>query len=380
MFAVPTLLVILFGCSAPKPGDDVIHIDPTTWATQTVSLDDIIKEIRLVPLETKPQSMLGTILEIQLAKDRIYIRQDEKIVSFTEKGKFIRSFGSQGKGPGEFFCCNNIIVNEAKAELLANDVNNKKFLYFDLDGNFLREQKLKYTGMILALLMPDILCNHAGRISLESEKYEMAFLDWNGNVTQKHFPFKQMLGIDAGSGFANGLHSNSRLYTKMADYHIYELSPDRIDTLLTLDFGEAAVDTSLLSSPNDVLRLIWDPKKILGMTNLVNTSSHLGGSIIMRGIRGLWLFDWHSREHRLLPADSTQVFGTYERIPVHVPIQTWDDWFITTIDGIDWFESISQLPEADKIKLRKRIPGFTEAEKVDQDGNPILIFFKFKEF
>ncbi len=373
------VLLVLIGCSAPKPGDNIIQLDPKTWPTEKVALEDIIKEIRLVPLETKPQCMLGSVNEIQLTKDRIYICQDEKIVSFTDKGEFIRSFGSQGKGPGEFFCCNNIIANEAKSELLANDVNYRKFLYFDLDGNFLREQKLKYSGMELALLTPDLLCSHSGRMGFESEKNEMVLLDWNGTIIQKHFPYTESLFIDGGSGLADGISPNTCLYTKMADKHIYEVSPERIDILLTLDFGEAAIDTSFLSSVDDFFKVLLDPQKILGLHNLVNTSSHLAGSVVTGNrIRGLWLLDWHSREHRLLPADSTRSFGTCEGIPLHTPIQTWEDWFITTIDGIDWFESSRQLTETDKIKLRKKIPGFTEAEKVDQDGNPILIFFKFK--
>ena len=376
------LLVVLFGCSAPEPGDNIIQLDPKTWPTKTVSLDDIIKEIQVLPLETKPECLITSFKPVRFIQDRMLLVQNNQILSFDKHGRFIRSFGNQGKGPGEYVTVSSLslLYNENTSEIIVHDLNGRKYLYFKPNGDFIREIRSSHHSMKMSLINNEMIAVHAGRTGGGPERCELIMADWDGQIQKKYFPFRGLTGYDMCSGFARGTYPNSCLYHKMFDYTIYEVFPDRIDTLFIADFGSYFIDTSKFFVEDNDYYPGSDPDKIAGFNRIANTPEHLVAAIVMNcDIRGIFLLEHRSGKHTFLSADSAGCFGTFHGIPISIPTQNRDSWFVSGIDGIDWAEAIKSIPESEKASLRKKIPGFVEAEKVDENGNPILIFFKFRE-
>jgi len=64
-------------------------------------------------------------------------RKENKILVFDKKGKYLRSFGKKGQGPGEISGPVGIRLTPAR-ELLVEDSLNQRFAFFSLDGKFLR--------------------------------------------------------------------------------------------------------------------------------------------------------------------------------------------------------------------------------------------------
>jgi hypothetical protein len=90
--------------------------------------------------------------------------------------------------------------------------------------------------------------------------------------------------------------------------------------------------------------------------------------------------DHRSKNQQYLAVDTLFSLGNYKGMPVHYPRYTDASWFIWDSDGVDWYETISKLSEAQKIILREEVPGFIEAEKVTRDGNPVLVLYRFASF
>ena len=59
-----------------------------------------------------------------------------RIVHFDPKGKFIKAWGKQGKGPGEFDCPHALAM-DSKGLLYVADRGNTRIQVFDQNGNFL---------------------------------------------------------------------------------------------------------------------------------------------------------------------------------------------------------------------------------------------------
>jgi hypothetical protein len=78
--------------------------------------------------------------------------------------------------------------------------------------------------------------------------------------------------------------------------------------------------------------------------------------------------------------DSLASMGNFRGVPIHFPRHTNGSWFIADYEGIGWFEMIKTLSEDQKAILRKEVPGFMEAEKVTADGNPVLVYYRLKNF
>jgi len=82
---------------------------------------------------------INSIYTIHVDYDgNIYVLDNTRsnIKKFDKNGKFIKSIGRKGQGPGEFgFCITAEIMNE---EIVCNDYDAQKLVVFDKDGNFKR--------------------------------------------------------------------------------------------------------------------------------------------------------------------------------------------------------------------------------------------------
>jgi len=73
---------------------------------------------------------------------------DPRVLKFDKNGKFVKSWGGKGKGPGQFDVAHGIAV-DAKGQLWVTDRENQRIQIFDQDGNYIKE--LKYAGLPCSL-------------------------------------------------------------------------------------------------------------------------------------------------------------------------------------------------------------------------------------
>ncbi len=69
---------------------------------------------------------------------------DARVLKFDKTGKFIKSWGGKGKGPGQFEVAHGIAI-DAKGLLWVMDRENQRIQVFDAEGTFVRE--MKYAGL-----------------------------------------------------------------------------------------------------------------------------------------------------------------------------------------------------------------------------------------
>ncbi len=99
-----TCLATLMACNTQsehhnKP--EVIDVEENLDNYQNLQLTDLATEIQYIPLETTPESILGSIKEVYVTKNNILVYSNE-IFLFDRKGHFLRKIGQKGKGPFEY--------------------------------------------------------------------------------------------------------------------------------------------------------------------------------------------------------------------------------------------------------------------------------------
>ena len=147
MKTIPLLglsLVFLISCSHPKPETGVYQLDPKTWPTQAIALDDVVTGLRIIPLETRPECLIGNIEEFHQNDRGIFIRANKQIIHFDLSGKFIWKISRQGRGPGEYTRISGFTLTDK--ELILLDNSGKKILYYCWSGDFVKEKKLVGPG------------------------------------------------------------------------------------------------------------------------------------------------------------------------------------------------------------------------------------------
>ncbi len=63
---------------------------------------------------------------------------NSRVVKFNKDGKFIKTWGTKGKGPGQFDLPHNIVM-DSLGRLIVGDRNNKRIQVFDTEGKYITE-------------------------------------------------------------------------------------------------------------------------------------------------------------------------------------------------------------------------------------------------
>lgn len=98
------LLVIIWlhsGCSKPTESSIPIINVPKNISGE-ILLSDIAKSKKIIHLETSENAFLGSVFDVKLFNERLYIADRSKILIFDIQGNFLNTLGKRGEGPGEY--------------------------------------------------------------------------------------------------------------------------------------------------------------------------------------------------------------------------------------------------------------------------------------
>lgn len=105
---------------------------------QTYKSSELISVERLLPLETSDESLFGSIDQLEVWKDRIYLLDTYKtnavLVFSTTDGKFIQKIAGTGNGPGEFLTPHSFWIDYHDGSLYVLDRMMSKLLKYNLEN------------------------------------------------------------------------------------------------------------------------------------------------------------------------------------------------------------------------------------------------------
>ena len=142
------LAIISFSCS-PDKKESLISITIPIYETTPFNISDIADKVTPIQLELTDESIIGDWRKgyrVLFTDNHIVFfdnsvgRSGCKIFLFDKDGKFIRSIGKRGRGPGEYTAVLDIAIDAAKQ--LVYVMTLPKILCYDLDGNFIKEKSL----------------------------------------------------------------------------------------------------------------------------------------------------------------------------------------------------------------------------------------------
>jgi hypothetical protein len=139
------------------------------------------------------------------------VDSNARILKFTKDGKFIKTWGKKGTGPGEFDVP-HCLVFDSKGRLLVCDRNNNRIQFFDQDGNYITEWKQ---------------FSRPSGISIDAHEIIYVADSESESVSKNHYGWKR--GIRVGS---------------MKDGSVFAFIPDPVETATGTSSAEGvAVDS-----------------------------------------------------------------------------------------------------------------------------------------
>lgn len=227
-------------------GCTTIHIP----AAEKFEADKMIDSVTLIKLEASDSSLFGYINKIRVYKGFIYIldrRFAKALFIFDKSGKHVKTIQNPGRGPREFISIVNFEINPLEDEIMVMDNYGRKFGFFDLEGNYLREAPSKIE-VLEAVSLPGGVIVHAKHESSfwKNGKPEgsdkIFYTNEKGEILKSLFPYEDNAKITFMLEETIVAHSDSS-YTYAPRFRdtIYNLTDKGLIPRYALHFNDATV-------------------------------------------------------------------------------------------------------------------------------------------
>ena len=238
----------------PLPQLETIDLSDHWSNQQEVNLSTIADSIFYIPLETAPEAFISGdnahLIRVELLENYLVVYEENKTLKlFNRNGKYLLTFGGQGKGPGEYIEARNFVCDEPENRVYILDGDQSKIIVYDFKGKLIdeiRTQKWPCEIVISPEHTIGIVYLSLGNLS------DTARLEWlrpDGKLKQKVPLYQNRLYGKTATWGATSLY--------WIDGHLRITEPP-FDTIHQLDpaVGFKGV-TSIISGPEGIPREIW---------------------------------------------------------------------------------------------------------------------------
>lgn len=165
-----------------------INLDKALENKGELLLNEIASGIDFVKLETTNNCLFNDPSEIKIINERIYFydRKLSQFFIFGRDGKFIKSFGQQGKGPNEYVNIQNFAFDKIKNELIIF-TRERKMLKYNLNGDLTGTCPVNASTFSLLPLNGQYIGYYPSPVCLENKKYILSLFDSNGILKNSYF-------------------------------------------------------------------------------------------------------------------------------------------------------------------------------------------------
>lgn len=238
--------VVFFACqgdekskvSIVKSGDvEVIQIlDPDD--DSEVYLSEFVKEVKIVPLESSPECLIGKVRRIEVSDSGVYIldrHQQDRIFKFDLDGKFVGTVGTLGRSAEEYVELTDFDV-EGDTVYIFDRLTDRVFVY-DGNGMLVRiTDKLSSDGFNFSVRKGMFYLYRSGQ-SASAGRFSV--YDSDGRFIKGYFSDHEWR---ADGERADVLHGNSYagglpFVTPNSDT-VYCVSGDTMSAVYSIDFGK----------------------------------------------------------------------------------------------------------------------------------------------
>lgn len=136
MKTIYLLFILAFLLSCTPNNDNNYSFERIHYSKEYISLNDSL-EFKFIPLETTDSCLIGSISNIQIRNNLIFIlegRKSEDLFVFDMNGKFISEVGKKGGGPGQYTRIADFDIDVNRHLIVLSDMHQEHLLFYDLDS------------------------------------------------------------------------------------------------------------------------------------------------------------------------------------------------------------------------------------------------------
>lgn len=381
LIIVLSALITLQCCNSITEKEMVENIPVDFEQIESVTLDDLIYDIKLIPLDKK-NAILSTIVKVIVFRNQ-YIIWDEsdQIFFFDEGGFFLNKIDEIGSGPGEYNRIDDISVSPAGFVLILDGVQ-KKLLKFDIENfTFVDELSFTFSTMGFECVNEHEFIFFRGVPNQDKdEKYQIYILDDNLNITSKHLPYENGTSVMFAPRRALQIINNQVGCMPIFEQKIYKYDGHDFSPRYNLDLGQYNMDKEMLLNNTEFTNSIdWlvgaNRLDFVYFLNYYESIKNLYFYFYMNGKDYFIIYNKEQKSNKMFNYISENYLA-FNGKPIAV--STEKDQFISVINPIELLAAKEKLnirlPKEDKYREIEEI-----INAVDYNDNSIIMQFSIRQ-
>jgi hypothetical protein len=233
LFIIVVMSVVFPGCNNRERTQNAREILTIPQSVDT-SFFKNVSGYELIRLEaTNASSLLSHISKIRVFKDEIFILdiRQNKLVVFSKDGKFLRSIGRIGRGPGEYIRLTGFEIDHRTNELLLLDKSEGKALIYSMDGTFKKHVSFENLSLNIARLgNGNFVLAYGVGLFQQNDNYVLAICDPQGRVISRHIRNEFSLPIAFNANMLMSMPDGSVCFLPQFNNVLYSISGDEAVT------------------------------------------------------------------------------------------------------------------------------------------------------
>lgn len=373
----------LYGCREDyTQNGKVIYFDLGQEVQDIHSLP-LIKDCKIIPLETRDSVLVGKIDKVIVYQDQLYVGDFSKTHSvyiFDMHGKFRHKISRQGRGAEEYLALKDMFIDPQTGELKLLSRMDRKILAFSGDGEVFKGVQ-KMPKMFIELVPSQ--SGYAGFSANYSEDRENPFnvwlLDKELQVTGKEFridPAWESKWSGSVTVFSN--FQDTVCYIPVfQDFGVYKLNGDHFTLAYTIGFGKNQASNESMTYDEYSEYCSKCPDYVTRLDCFQETDRFLICQFLFNGQNRLGLYDKTNKQTAVcsLSPYAGKYFISFGSI-----VNFSSDHLITAVSASEMCEKLAgknqyvdyeeEYPEQIK-RMREEFTG------IEEDSNPCVVIYSF---
>lgn len=134
----------LTACQSERETSGLGEIHPDKFLETQLKLSDVAEGLEYIQMDTT--WLIRGSWDMEMTDKYIFIAARDELLQYGRDGKFIKTIGSKGQGPGEFSSCTNIALDAEGERIFVKDW--ERVMVYSFEGEFLGYISLPLEGMV----------------------------------------------------------------------------------------------------------------------------------------------------------------------------------------------------------------------------------------
>lgn len=372
-FFLLILILAEIGCSSPvSQKSDVFTLEFQPGKTiKKYDLSTIIDSIfRIIPLETKPECLIANIDKLEIVDGKFIIldKMGKSILLFDDKGKFISRIKKIGKGPGQYLEITSMTAT--KDSIIVFDINLRKQLVYDYQGNLLSEEMLlKKLWAMDVFELNNTLYYVNDYSDSELGKYRLFSMNKGSDEIGKFLEFdKREFSLTINGPIYSKYSKGASMIYSGCDT-IFSLDNGKVKAKYRVDFKAHKATTSS-NRPEDLILESTDNSEVLGIDAINESDDYL--FIRINGTNDVWYMILHKKTQEYFITDENFLMGQFGGKLCHV-MRIINDKIYDYADASNLLFSYNYGLEKNEFKNRSfKVKLDSVIQNISEDSNPVI--------